>query len=106
MEVVRSCITNQVQQRQPAEKVETVDLEQQRRLYCFTRIKGGQALGRVIHIWLRSGYEVARVELPVGSPDWRTWSSKTILPQWKGNWHVEIRTPSGTLLKRLQFLVR
>jgi hypothetical protein len=39
-----------------------------------------------------------------GSP-WRTWSSKTIPPEWSGEWSVEIRDASGAVLETVGFTV-
>jgi hypothetical protein len=41
--------------------------------------------------------------LPVRSSNWRTWSSKTVLPQWVGQWQVEVLDRDGTLLKTIAF---
>jgi hypothetical protein len=72
-------------------------------LYCFTRITGADAESAVVHVWLWEGQEMARVELPVRSSNWRTWSSKTVLPQWVGQWQVEVLDRDGTLLKTIAF---
>ncbi len=45
------------------------------------------------------------VELQVGGSPWRTWSKKTVPPDWTGAWHVEVRDAAGTVLKRIDFTV-
>jgi len=60
------------------------------RLYCFTELTDIPSEGTIHHIWYYGNREMARVELPISPPRWRTWSSKTILPEWKGDWRVEI----------------
>ncbi len=60
------------------------------RLFCFTELAEIPSEGTIHHIWYYGNREMARVELPISLPRWRTWSSKTILPEWKGDWRVEI----------------
>jgi hypothetical protein len=49
---------------------------------------------------------MARVSLRVAGPNWRTWSSKTILPEWTGEWRVDVVGPDGTVLRSVDFTVR
>ncbi len=60
------------------------------KLYCFTRLTDIPAEGTIYHIWYHGKRQVARVELSISPPQWRTYSSKIILPGWKGGWSVEI----------------
>lgn len=72
-------------------------------LFCFTRINGAQGSTFTTHVWYFGDEERARVELDVRSSSWRTYSSKIILPQQIGKWHVDVLGPEDELLKRLQF---
>jgi hypothetical protein len=38
---------------------------------------------------------MGEVKFNVGGPRWRIWSSKTLLPQWTGEWRVSIIDGSG-----------
>ena len=76
------------------------------RLFLWTRITGAEDSTSVLHVWHRGEEEVARVELPVRSPDWRTYSTKRILPSWTGPWRVEIRDAAGRVLQTVNFAVR
>lgn len=76
------------------------------RVFCFTRITGAQAETEVTHNWYYQGALKASVVLPVRNVDWRTWSSKTLLPAWKGEWMVEILSREGTPLENIIFYVR
>jgi hypothetical protein len=60
------------------------------KLYCFTQLKDIPSEGKLYHIWYHGDKEMARVELSLSPPQWRTWSSKIILPDWKGGWKVEV----------------
>ncbi|RMG68308.1 MAG: DUF2914 domain-containing protein [Nitrospirae bacterium] len=73
------------------------------RVYCFSRITGAKTNTTVRHLWFYKDRFMAEVELPVKSPDWRTYSSKRILPSWKGPWRVDITDREGLLLKSLHF---
>ena len=46
------------------------------------------------------------VVLPVRTSEWRTWSSKTLLPEWTGEWMVEVLSKDGTPLENLIFFVQ
>lgn len=76
------------------------------RLYCFTRVAGASGETTVKHIWYRGKEKLHEQALPVKSSSWRTWSSKKIRPDWKGNWMVEVAAHDGTVLKTLLFELR
>jgi hypothetical protein len=75
------------------------------RLCCFSEIEGAGGRDTILHIWYWGDREMARVELEVRGPSWRTWSSKRIADEWRGQWHVDITDSSGAVLKRLDFSV-
>ncbi|PLX96981.1 MAG: DUF2914 domain-containing protein [Desulfuromonas sp.] len=89
LQVVESTITSTIENQRPLDHVETYPADYGK-LYCFTRITGGEAGSSVTHVWYYRSNEMARVVLPVGSSDWRTYSSKRFLPQWAGDWKVVI----------------
>lgn len=72
-------------------------------VYCFTRITGIQEESTITHVWYFNDQEMARVELPIRGTDWRTWSSKSILPSWTGEWSVDVLGPDGDLLSSSMF---
>lgn len=74
-------------------------------LYCFTAIGGAEADTSINHTWYYQDKEMATVALPVRSILWRTWSSKRIMPEWKGNWKVAVTAEDGMLLKTIPFTV-
>lgn len=75
-------------------------------LYAFTRIQGSKGETLVIHKWFHGDQLKAEIKLPVRSKSWRTYSSKIILPEWTGDWKVEVTTEDGTVLVSLPFLVQ
>jgi len=76
------------------------------RVYCFTRIDGAQGETEVTHNWYYQGALKASVVLPVRTSEWRTWSSKTLLPEWPGDWMVEVLSKDGTPVESLIFFVQ
>lgn len=74
------------------------------KLYCFTQLKDIPSEGTIYHIWYHGDSEVARVELAISPPQWRTYSSKIILPSWKGSWRVEV-VYEDHVLKTLAFTI-
>ncbi len=102
LEVTEGVITTQVANRAPVDSVENYPASAGR-LYCFTRIVGAAENTTVTHVWYRGDQEMARIELSVRSGDWRTWSSKTILPEWTGEWRVEVVDSQGQVLKTIPF---
>jgi hypothetical protein len=59
----------------------------------------------ITHVWYFENKELARVRLDVSSSDWRTWSSKRIMPQWKGLWRVEVLDATGQPLLIVPFSI-
>lgn len=102
MEVSEAAITTGIKDRRPVDVNETFPASTGR-LYCFTELTGASPDETVTHVWYREGKEMARVKLPVRSSSWRTWSSKTLLPEWSGKWKVEILDGEEKLLKVIPF---
>lgn len=75
-------------------------------LYAFTKIKGSEGETQVLHRWIYGGEVRAEISLSVRSQSWRTFSSKVILPEWRGDWTVEILSEDGSLLFSLPFIVK
>ena len=102
--VLESAICAGIEEHAPVAATDTVaaDVGQ---IYCWTRI--GAATGQtVVHAWMHGGTTRARVELTIGSDDWRTYSSKRILPEWTGDWEVKVLTQDGAVLASIPFYVR
>ena len=72
-------------------------------VFLWTRVTGA-ADSSIRHVWIHGEMEFP-VTLQVGGSPWRTWSSKTIPPEWAGEWRVEIRDEAGNLLDTRSFVV-
>lgn len=105
LSVGEAVVTTAISNREPVDTV-TQYPAQAGKLYCFTRIEGAAGDTSVTHVWMHGGKEMARVELPVRSARWRTYSSKRILPQWEGNWQVKVVDAAGNELTAVPFEVK
>jgi hypothetical protein len=75
-------------------------------VFCFTRVVGAEGETQITHNWYYKGALKASVVLNVRSPNWRTWSSKSLKPEWVGEWMVEILSEDGTPLESIIFFVK
>ena len=87
--------------------VETGDLfpDSTERIFCFTRITGVADTTTITHVWKHNGKVLAEVPLRVKSADWRTWSSKRIMPAWTGKWMVSVVSAQGDTLETKDFAI-
>jgi hypothetical protein len=76
------------------------------RVFCFSRLTGARAETEVTHNWYHQGVLKSSVVLPVRNANWRTWSSKSLRPEWQGEWMVEILSRDGMPLENIIFYVR
>jgi len=72
-------------------------------LCLWSKILGAEGEISVTHVWYFQGEEMASIELPVRSASWRTWSRKTIVPEWIGPWEVKVFDASGGLIGSVAF---
>lgn len=75
------------------------------RLYAFSRVLGAEGDTMVYHRWYYGDRLMAEVQLNIRSADWRTWSSKTIMPEWTGEWRVVVVSEDGSVLDYITFTV-
>ena len=74
-------------------------------LWCFMKLADIPSEGTIYHIWYHGNKEMAKVELSISPPQWRTYSSKIILPNWKGSWKVEV-VYGDYVLKTVAFAIQ
>ncbi len=102
IEIPEAVITTAVVDRAPVDAVESYPVTVGK-LYCFTRVSGAIEDTFITHVWYYQDDEMARVDLPVRSSNWRTWSSKSFLPSWAGQWRVDVHDAQGNVLVSLPF---
>ena len=103
-QVAQMAICRSVENREPLGAAESFDASVGK-LYCFTNIVGAQTPIEITHAWYFGDTERAMVSLLVRSPNWRTYSSKNIMPQEVGQWRVDVIGPEGEVLKTQTFTV-
>jgi len=80
--------TTGVENREPVDQVSFVE-SGVKRIFFFSDLRG--LAGRTVqHRWIYNGKTIAEVNFEVRGPRWRVWSSKELLPDWIGDWTVEI----------------
>lgn len=102
--VADAVISTAIEEQMPVDRIDAYPADYGK-LFCFTRIVGAEVATKVTHVWYYQDDELARVELSVGSADWRTYSSKRFLPQWAGQWRVEVLDEDGRLLATVPFVL-
>jgi hypothetical protein len=102
-EVLEASIATGMENRQPVGAGETFPASVGK-LYCYTKIAGGQEGGEVVHKWMKGGEPMAEVTLKLGGSPWRVYSSKIIVPEATGKWSVDVMQ-DGKVLKTLEFTV-
>ena len=106
LRVLRAYVCKGIEQSEPTEAGKSfIPEDGVVRLCCFSEIAGAAGPDTVFHVWLWGDREMARVPLEVKSARWRTWSTKRILDEWRGEWHVDVTDSDGITLTRLEFAV-
>jgi hypothetical protein len=80
---------------EPSGPMPVIDSQEVSRIFLWTRIKSSED-GVLRHSWYKDGVEMAVVDLELReSPEFRTWSSKNIDPNFHtGNWKVVVTAAS------------
>ncbi len=105
IEVEDIAVCTSVENRQPVgtDSVFTADAG---KLYCFTKLSSQTDSSEISHIWFYQDKQMAKIDLPMKAKSWRTWSAKTIMPAWKGNWRVEIQDANGKSISSISFRLK
>jgi hypothetical protein len=103
LEVADIAIAKGVENREAVEPGDTFTSDVAK-LYCWTKITGGQEGDSITHPWIKDGVVMGEVKLNVNASPWRTFSSKAIMPEWKGKWSVEI-LQNDAVIKPKEFTV-
>lgn len=100
-EVARAVFTTGIKDREPVDQVTTLTTDKDK-VYFFTEIRNMSGHS-VKHRWEYNGKTMAEVEFNVAGPRWRVWSSKSLLPQWTGEWKVSMVDEAGKVLGESSF---
>jgi len=75
-------------------------------VYCFTRLAGTRGATAIKHAWYRGETKAGEVGLAVKWLPWRTWSTKEMRKEWKGDWRVDVLGPDGAVLASKHFFLK
>lgn len=104
--VIRAQLTTAINRREPVDNIRQISLagRSSRPIFLFLHLRDLRA--ETIRVnWFFQDESVAQVLLPVGSHDWRTYSSKMLNAKRLGNWRVTAQDASGNLLAEFSFEV-
>jgi hypothetical protein len=107
LHIMRAYVCRGIEQSEPTEAGKSFIPEPDGllRLCCFSEIGGAAQPDTVYHVWYWGDREMARVALSVKSSRWRTWSTKKILNEWRGQWRIDVTDKDGFVLASLDFSV-
>lgn len=101
---VETVVCTSVEERQPVGESSAFPNDVNR-VYLWCKVTGMTDTTTINHVWYLDGKEKANVELTIKNSVWRTWSYKTIPPEWDGNWEVKVLDKDGTILTSKKFTV-
>ncbi|MFH1754283.1 MAG: DUF2914 domain-containing protein [Candidatus Latescibacterota bacterium] len=94
--VKRAQFTSAIDKREPVDAIDSITTTAEK-IYFFTEVAGLQ--GKTItHRWMHEGEVRSVVRIAIGGPNWRAYSFKKLLPNWTGEWKVEVLGEDGQLL--------
>ncbi len=94
--VARAQFTSGISDREPVDRLDPIP-GHSAEVTFFTELRNLD--GRTVrHRWMHGGEAHAEVAFRVGGPRWRVWSSKQLLPDWHGEWTVEVVDEDGSVL--------
>ena len=107
LSITELAVTTKVSKGKPIDAVHRISHRTVKALYCFTRTVSDDAGETTIkHVWMRNGQVVKETDLPVKGKRWRTYSSLPVNATTVGNWRVELRDATGTVMKTVEFRIQ
>lgn len=100
--IKRAAFATAIVDREPVNTVDTLYTDVTR-IFFFTEVKD-MAGQRIMHRWLHGSEGKAEVSFNIGGARWRVHSSKNLLPEWTGEWRVEVLGPDGSALIEKKFI--
>lgn len=99
--VARAAFTTAIQDREPVDQIGQLSNDNTQ-IYFFTEIRGMEGHS-ITHRWTQGGETRAEVTFNVGGNRWRVWSSKTLMPEWIGEWQVSVVDEGGNVISQESF---
>jgi len=76
------------------------------RVYLWTTVTGAEKPTKIKHIWYYNKEKKLEINLAVKYKRTRTWSYKNILPEWTGDWYVEVVNEDGKVIGKFTFTIK
>lgn len=95
--VSRAQFTSSMLDREPTDDLSAVALNTEK-MFFFTELRNMEGT-TVTHRWSLNGAVMAEVSFNVRASRWRVYSSKTLLPEWRGDWVVDVLDDTGTVIE-------
>lgn len=105
LRVIRAVAAGNILNKDPADLLDTFNWSMEK-VYIWSMIECQQPPSSIRHTYYFKGQKVNDIVLKIKSPQWRTWSYKTLLDKrWIGQWRVDITSDEGKLLQSVFFEV-
>ncbi|MCP4333956.1 MAG: DUF2914 domain-containing protein [Gammaproteobacteria bacterium] len=101
-QVSRAVFTIGVDDREPVAIVDSIDSSSHSSISFFTELSdmSGQT---ATHQWTYNDKVMFEKSFEVKSERWRVWTSKTLIPTWKGTWTVNVLDDDRAVLSSKSF---
>lgn len=96
-EVSRAQFTSAILDREPTDELSAISPSTDK-IFFFTEVRNMDG-SSITHRWSLNGAVMAEVEFKVRAQRWRVYSSKTLLPEWRGDWVVDVLDGDGKVLE-------
>ena len=97
----RAAFTSAVVEREPADSILSLG-NNETNIYFYTDLRDLEGHS-VVHRWEYNGRPMGEVRFDVKGPRWRVWSSKSLNPDWLGQWRVTVVDDTGAVLVQRDF---
>lgn len=105
IKVEKIAVCTSVENRQPI-GVDSVFTANVGHLYCYIKLVSPTDMSKVSHVWFYQDKQMYKIDLTIKAKTFRTWSSKTILSDWKGDWRVEVQDSTGNIITSTSFKIQ
>ncbi len=95
--VSRAQFTSSMLDREPTDELSAISTGAEK-VFFFTELRNMDGT-TVTHRWSLNGAVMAEVSFNVRASRWRVYSSKTLLPEWRGDWVVDVLDDTGTVIE-------
>lgn len=95
--VSRAQFASAVLDREPVDELDAIGPGSDK-VFFFTELRNMDG-ATITHRWSLNGESMAEVEFKVRASRWRVYSSKTLLPEWRGEWVVDVVDQNGSVIE-------